>query len=117
MIMAYNNNTLLRVVYANANFDFLQADQVFTSPENFTTHVEETHGRGNEEEEEEEDTFFGRGCRPGGLTAWAQGRHASTRLAALSSPRGPTLSGTVSPSLLNPGGPVWTLSVKLRGLV
>ena len=56
MIVSYSNNTLSRVVYAcklcfpDANFDFLQADQVFTSPENYTTHVEETHGRGNEEE-------------------------------------------------------------------
>lgn len=28
--------------------------------------------------------FFGRGLRPGGLTAWVQGRYTSTRLAALS---------------------------------
>ena len=60
--------------------------------------------------------FFGRGRCPGGLTAWTQGRHANTWLAALSAPRGPTLSGTVCPSPLTPGGPVWALRGKLRCL-
>ena len=58
--------------------------------------------------------FFGRGRRPGGLATWAQGRHTSTWLVALSTPRSPTLSGTVCPSPLTTGGPVWALSDKLR---
>ena len=60
---------------------------------------------------------FCRGRRPGGLSAWTQGRHANTWLVALSTPRGPTLSGTVCPSPLTPGGPVWALRGKFRGLV
>ena len=61
--------------------------------------------------------FFGRKRRPGGLTAWAQGRHANNWLAALSAPRGPTLSGTVCPSPLTPGVPVRALRDKLRCFV
>ena len=58
--------------------------------------------------------FFGRGRRPGGLTAWAQGRHTNTGLAALSAPRGLTLSGTVCPSPPIIESPVWALSDRLR---
>ena len=61
--------------------------------------------------------FFGRGRRPDGLSAWAQGRHANTWLAALSAPQGSTLSGTVCPTPLTPGGPVWVLRDKFRCLI
>ena len=56
--------------------------------------------------------FFGRGRPPGRFTAWTQGRHTNTRLVAFSTPRSPTLSGTVCPSPLIIGGPVWNLSGK-----
>ena len=58
--------------------------------------------------------FFCMGRRPSGRIAWAQGRHTNTWLVALSAPRGPTLSGTVSPSPPTLGDPVWALSGRFR---